>query len=100
MPAFSGRLASSNPNLQNIPVRTEEGKEIRRVFIAQPNYKLLSADYSQIELRLMAEVANVTKLKESFLNGCHVCTHADGIDTVKLRPFPASVGVLLHIRAA
>lgn len=65
----TGRLASSNPNLQNIPVRTEEGKEIRRVFIAKSNYKILSADYSQIELRLMAEVANVTRLKESFMNG-------------------------------
>ncbi|MBQ4471763.1 MAG: DNA polymerase I, partial [Alphaproteobacteria bacterium] len=58
--------ASSDPNLQNIPVRTEDGKEIRRVFIAQPGYQILAADYSQIELRLMAEVANVAKLKESF----------------------------------
>lgn len=65
----TGRLASSNPNLQNIPIRTDEGKEIRRVFIANPGYKLLSADYSQIELRLMAEVGNVTKLKDSFKNG-------------------------------
>ena len=64
----TGRLASANPNLQNIPIRTDEGKEIRRVFIAKPGCKLLAADYSQIELRLMAEVANVQKLKESFLN--------------------------------
>ena len=63
----TGRLASSDPNLQNIPVRTADGKEIRRAFIAKPGYLLLSADYSQIELRLMAEVAQVRLLKNSFL---------------------------------
>ena len=63
----TGRLASSNPNLQNIPVRTEEGKEIRESFIAKEGCVLLSADYSQIELRLIADVANVKKLRESFL---------------------------------
>ena len=62
----TGRLASSNPNLQNIPVRTEEGKEIRESFIAKKGCVLLSADYSQIELRLIAHVANVKKLRESF----------------------------------
>ena len=62
----TGRLASSNPNLQNIPVRTSEGKEIRASFIAKEGHVLLSADYSQIELRLIADVANVKKLRESF----------------------------------
>ena len=64
----TGRLASSNPNLQNIPIRTDEGKEIRQSFISKKGYLLLAADYSQIELRLMAHVGNVCKLKESFLN--------------------------------
>ena len=63
----TGRLASSNPNLQNIPIRTEEGKEIRKSFIAKEEHVLLSADYSQIELRLIAHVANVKKLRDSFL---------------------------------
>lgn len=68
----TGRLASSNPNLQNIPVRTDEGRLIRRCFIAQPGCKLISADYSQVELRLLAAVADVKALKEAFRHGVDV----------------------------
>ncbi|NJP04822.1 MAG: DNA polymerase I [Chloroflexaceae bacterium] len=78
MGAATGRLASSDPNLQNIPVRTEEGRAIRRAFVAAPGCHLLSADYSQIELRILAHITEDANLIQAFLDGqdIHAATAA------------------------
>ncbi|MDA4845279.1 DNA polymerase I [Hoeflea poritis] len=88
----TGRLSSSDPNLQNIPVRTAEGRKIRTAFVCEPGNKLVSADYSQIELRVLAHVADIDALKQAFADGMdiHAMT-ASEMFGVPVKDMPAEV---------
>jgi DNA polymerase I len=88
----TGRLASTDPNLQNIPIRTKEGREIRTAFIAEPGHELISADYSQIELRVLAHIATIPQLKKAFEDGLdiHAMT-ASEMFGVPIKDMPAEV---------
>jgi DNA polymerase-1 len=88
----TGRLSSSDPNLQNIPIRTEEGRKIRRAFVAEPGMQLVSADYSQIELRILAHIAEISQLKAAFADGIdiHAMT-ASEMFGVPVKNMPAEV---------
>jgi len=105
----TGRLASSDPNIQNIPIRTEEGRKIRTAFIAEPGHTLLAADYSQIELRLLAHVAGIESMKQAFKDGIDIhaltASHVFGVPvegmdpTVRRRAKAINFGIVYGISA-
>ena len=107
--AATGRLSSTDPNLQNIPVRTEEGRKIRGAFVPEPGYRLMSADYSQTELRLLAHVAGIEPLRDAFRRGAdiHAATAAqvfgvpaEGMDPLLRRRAKAiNFGIIYGISA-
>ncbi len=88
----TGRLASIDPNLQNIPIRTEEGRRIRQAFVSPAGSKLISADYSQIELRLLAHIADIAALRQAFADGLdiHAMT-ASEMFGVPVKGMPAEI---------
>ncbi len=98
--AATGRLSTSDPNLQSIPIRTELGREIRSAFIAEEGHRLLSADYSQIELRILAHVSGEPKLREAFERGedIHTATAAEvlGVEPAKLTSGQRSIAKMIN----
>jgi DNA polymerase-1 len=98
--AATGRLSTTNPNLQSIPIRTDLGREIRSAFIAEPGARLISADYSQIELRILAHVSGEPKLREAFERGedIHTATAAEilGADPAKLTSAQRSIAKMIN----
>jgi DNA polymerase-1 len=98
--AATGRLSTSDPNLQSIPVRTELGREIRSAFIAEEGHRLLSADYSQIELRILAHVSGEPKLRAAFDRGedIHTATASEvlGVDPAALTPAQRSIAKMIN----
>jgi DNA polymerase-1 len=98
--ASTGRLSTTNPNLQSIPIRTELGREIRSAFVAEEGYRLMSADYSQIELRILAHVSGEPKLREAFERGedIHAATASEmlGVDPRELTSGQRSVAKMIN----
>jgi DNA polymerase I len=98
--ASTGRLSTTNPNLQSIPIRTELGREIRSAFVAEQGYRLLSADYSQVELRILAHVSGEPKLREAYARGedIHAATAAEvlGKDPATLTKSERSVAKMVN----
>ncbi len=98
--AATGRLSTTSPNLQSIPIRTDLGREIRSAFVAEPGCRLVSADYSQIELRILAHVSGEPKLREAFERGedIHRATAAEvlGVDPAQLTPAQRSIAKMIN----
>src|SRR3954463_948693 len=98
--AATGRLSTTNPNLQAIPIRTELGREIRSAFVAEPGHKLISADYSQVELRILAHVSGEPRLREAFEAGedIHAATATEvlGVEPAKLTKGQRSIAKMIN----